>query len=350
MAQDGALRCKLDLDAPGRRFGSVLLTHSDEVNAFGCQPIPIACLANGRGPTLLLTAGNHGDEYEGQVILQRLAREMPLEALRGRLIVLPALNYPAVQAGRRTSPLDEGNLNRSFPGNESDGPTARIAHFVISELLPRCDAGIDFHSGCSTARYLPLTYLCTCRNPAVFEASLGLAQAFALPFTYLVDGRWARDGFDPHAHDAGLAFISCELAGAGSFDREAFDLGWQGLLRVMDHLGMLDRKISDWEEPKPPAPTRYLLAEPALDPVMSPATGLLEFACRLGDRVEAGDVAGWVHDLEDPSRSPREVLFEAGGLITAQRHSARVQRGAYLYLLAREAGQAEALVWAQSNS
>ena len=76
---------------------------------------------------------------------------------------------------------------------------------------------------------------------------------------------------------------------------------------------MLDRKISDWEEPKPPAPTRYLLAEPALDPVMSPATGLLEFACRLGDRVEAGDVAGWVHDLEDPSRSPREVLFEAGG-------------------------------------
>lgn len=349
MAQDGALRCNLDFERPGRNFGSVILTHSDDANAFGCLPIPIACLANGSGPTLLLTAGNHGDEYEGQVILHRLAREMPLEALQGRLIILPALNYPAVMAGWRTSPLDAGNLNRSFPGAVGAGPTARIAQFVTTTLLPLCDAGIDFHSGGSTAHYLPLTYLCTCRNQATFAASLSLAEAFALPFTYLVDGGWARDGFDPHAHDAGLAFISCELAGAGSFDRKAFDLGWQGLLRVMDHLGMLS-DAAVWLDPEPPAPARYLLADGQSGPVISPATGLLEFACELGDRVETGDVAGWVHDLEDPSRAPQEVRFEAEGLIMAQRHSARVRRGAYLYLMAREAERTEALEWAESNS
>jgi predicted deacylase len=337
----------LNLDAPGRNFGSVILTHSDDAHAFDCLPIPIACLSNGEGPTLLLTAGNHGDEYEGQVILHRLAREMPLEALKGRLIILPALNYPAVRAGRRTSPLDKGNLNRAFPGEAKAGPTARIAQFVTGSLLPLCNAGIDFHSGGTTARYLPLTYLCTYREPAAFAASLELAEAFALPFTYLVEGRSARDGFDPHAHDAGLAFISCELAGAGSFDRKVFNLGWQGLLRVMDHLGMLGPGAADWQSPESPAETRYLLAHRHSDPVMSPATGLLELARVLGDRVAAGDTAGWVHDLEEPAQAPREVLFERDGIIMAQRHTARVQRGSYLYLLAREVERAGALRWVE---
>src|SRR3546814_2542502 len=38
-------------------------------------PIPIAVIKNGTGPSVLLIAGNHGDEYEGQVLLTRLIRQ-----------------------------------------------------------------------------------------------------------------------------------------------------------------------------------------------------------------------------------------------------------------------------------
>jgi N-alpha-acetyl-L-2,4-diaminobutyrate deacetylase len=31
----------------------------------------------------------------------------------GRVIILPSLNHPAFVAGRRTSPIDAGNLNRT---------------------------------------------------------------------------------------------------------------------------------------------------------------------------------------------------------------------------------------------
>ena len=52
--------------------------------------------------------------------LARLSRTLSPDAMRGQVIILPMSNYPAAKAGRRTSPIDEGNLNRNFPGD----PTA----------------------------------------------------------------------------------------------------------------------------------------------------------------------------------------------------------------------------------
>ena len=72
---------------------------------------------NGEGPTALLTGGNHGDEYEGPIALFDLARTIDPQQIRGRVILVPAMNYPAFQVGKRTSPIDNGNMNRSFLGN-----------------------------------------------------------------------------------------------------------------------------------------------------------------------------------------------------------------------------------------
>ena len=40
-------------------------------------------------------------------------------------------------AGRRTSPIDDGNLNRSFPGDADGTITEQIAYFIEHVLLPR---------------------------------------------------------------------------------------------------------------------------------------------------------------------------------------------------------------------
>jgi hypothetical protein len=69
-----SLRADIDLEAPGKRVGHVRLPHSVHESAYGWIPIPIAVVRGGEGPTVLLTAGNHGDEYEGQIALLKLVR------------------------------------------------------------------------------------------------------------------------------------------------------------------------------------------------------------------------------------------------------------------------------------
>src|SRR5690606_5421300 len=113
----------VDFAAPGKQDGGLRVPHSVTRRAYGVIPVPVAVLNNGEGPQILLTGGTHGDEYEGQVVLTRLIRQLRAEDIRGRLIVIPALNTPAAIAGTRVSPLDEGNLNRAFPGDPNGGPT-----------------------------------------------------------------------------------------------------------------------------------------------------------------------------------------------------------------------------------
>ena len=104
--QHGRVRCTIDLDGQGKAAGRLLVPVSTDLSAYGMVPIPITVIAHGRGPTVLLTGGVHGDEYEGPVLLARLARALAAQQVVGRLIIVPSLNLPAVLAGRRTSPLD----------------------------------------------------------------------------------------------------------------------------------------------------------------------------------------------------------------------------------------------------
>jgi predicted deacylase len=131
------LTAEIDFDRDGKQHGFIRLPYSVHRSAYGWIPIPVACIKNGDGPRVLLMAGNHGDEYEGQVALGKLIRSLEAEEVRGRIIILPSANFPAAMAGSRTSPLDEGNLNRSFPGDPYGGPTAQIANYIESVLLPR---------------------------------------------------------------------------------------------------------------------------------------------------------------------------------------------------------------------
>ena len=110
---------EVDYTRNGKQFGFLRLPYSTHESAYGFIPIPVVCIKNGSGPRVLLIAGNHGDEYEGQVALTKLARSLEFSRVSGRIIMLTAANLPAALAGRRTSPLDPGeagNLNRSFPG------------------------------------------------------------------------------------------------------------------------------------------------------------------------------------------------------------------------------------------
>ena len=336
--ETGGIYCDIDFEAPGRQVSILHLDHSDDRHAYGIIPIPIAVLAGGSGPTMLLTAGNHGDEYEGQIILRKLIREIDAARLQGRLIVLAALNYPAALAGRRTSSLDGANLNREFPGQAGGPPTSVIARFVDSVLLPLCDAGIDLHSGGTAAEFLPLGYICVPPDRALMPRLIALAEAFAAPYTYVVDGAGAPTGLDYTAHKRGVALLTTELGGGATVGREALRVGYDGVRNILRHLGILEPA----GEPGSPAQTRFLVPVDRDDSLFSPISGLFEPYCALGDAVAAGQPAGVVHPLDDPAAPPVELSFRHGGVVLSRRVPARVKRGDFVLQTARETTREEA--------
>lgn len=322
------IACRLDLDSPGKRSGFLALSHSDDANAFGIIPVPIAVIANGEGPTLLLFAGNHGDEYEGQVILRRLYAETAATDIKGRIILLPALNYPSMLADRRVSPLDQGNMNRSFPGASGQGPTKAIADFVTQHLFDMADAAIDFHSGGHGADFVASAFLCTHRDSAISKASLELAETFAAPYTYVIRGSDCPGGMDMHAQDRGVAFISTELSGGAGVNPDAVAVGYAGLRRVMNKLGILR-----FDEASSPPPTILLDGIDGATTVMSPITGIFEPFVALGQTVSKGEAAGRVWPLEELDRQPITLTFEGSGIAVARRVPARVTSGSYTYIV-----------------
>src|SRR5438552_17173232 len=105
----------LDFERDGKQQGFLQLPYSHNLGAWANLLIPVTVIKNGPGPTILVSGGTHGDEYQGQIAVMNLGRELRPEMVSGRIILIPMLNLPAARAATRLSPLDGKNLNRAFP-------------------------------------------------------------------------------------------------------------------------------------------------------------------------------------------------------------------------------------------
>lgn len=322
--------CDYDFDAQGKNYGAARLVFSDNENAGRVIPIPIVTVANGSGPTVLLSAGNHGNEDEGQLILRRLIHELEPSDVQGRIIFVPALNYPAVRAWTRTSPLDNGNLNRSFPGDGTVGPTPAIARFVVDALLPLADAGMDLHSGGNSAKFVNTSFLCTCSESAIYHKSVELADAFQAPYMYVVDGKASPTGFDPAAHAQKIPFVSTELGGGG-IDREAIKVGYDGVRNVLAHLNV----IATPEDASTMLSTVYLDAVNGSGSVLAPFAGLFEAQFDVGEEVKEGQTAGILFSLDEINRPPKELNFTTSGIVSVKTVGARTVHGSRICTTAK---------------
>lgn len=324
------LSVDIDLDAPGKRVGHIRLPHSTHESAYGWIPIPIAVVRGGAGPDVLLTAGNHGDEYEGQIALLKLIRHLAPEQLNGRVIIVPQLNLPAAAVGRRTSAVDDGNLNRLFPGDPEGSPTSQIAHFVDSVLLPMTQVSLDLHSGGSSLEYLPCAFARVPADATLRERQRAALQAFGAPLTILVDRPQSNRTLSAAALARGHLHFSTEIGGAGTTQPHTQAIADQGLLRLLAHLGVLPAQAPVT------SPTRLMRVAGPAHYVYAPVRGLFEPAFSLGDEVQRGDVAGWIHFPEEPERAPREVCFADSGTLVCRRVSSRVAPGDCLAHLAED--------------
>lgn len=336
MLSYGTVTCRLDLDAPGKRAGWIELSHSDNVNEFSAIRGPIGVIRGGAGPVALVTGGNHGDEYEGQIIARRLFEMLEPGDVPGGLIMVPALNTPAVLDAHRISPLDQGNMNRSFPGAEGQGPTKALAGFATTHLMPRAGLVIDLHSGGSNGNFIDAAYFCLSDDVALNRRTRGLVDAFALPWTVVVPPGHTGGDLDAAAQAAGCAMISCELGGEGRVSRRALDAGWQGVLRVLAAEGVITAEAAARLGAGVAGPTRFADLGAGSSFATAMRHGIAEPLVRIGDKVAASDPVAIVRDVHDLTAAPETVRAETAGIVLIRRRTALVRPGDHLYAIGAE--------------
>lgn len=317
----------IDLSARGIQHGHLRLPYSRDDSAWGSVMIPICVVANGEGPTALLTGANHGDEYEGPAALFELARTLDPTRISGRVIIVPALNYPAFRAGTRTSPIDKGNLNRSFPGRPDGSVTEKIADYVTRHLVPLADLVLDFHSGGRTLDFLP--YAAAHELPDKTQEALCFAAvaAFSAPYSMKMLEIDAVGMLDTTVEELGKVFVTTELGGAGTASARSIGIARRGAANLLKHAGILAG------EPES-GPTRWLDMPSSDCFVFAEDDGLIAFARDLGDEVRIGDVIARLYPVGRTGLAPTEYRAAMDGVLAARHVPGLIKSGDCLSVLA----------------
>ncbi|MCT8970915.1 succinylglutamate desuccinylase/aspartoacylase family protein [Microbaculum marinisediminis] len=324
MARISTVSASVDFEQDGKQTGYLTIPHSPHEDAWGATRLPVCVIRNGAGPTAILMAGNHGDEYEGQIALGELIRTLDPAGISGRLIILPALNLPAVVAGRRTSPVDGLNLNRTFPGDPAGSISQQITAYLSDVIYPLGDALVDLHSGGSSLDILPSAIVEPASDPAHMRRNVEAVMAFDAPLTVVISNLGEPRTSTAAAVRAGLTTVGTEMAGQGTVSRETLALCRRGVRNVLAHVGILPADAATRHNES----ARTVLEIPgSAGYVYATRDGIFEGAHALGDSVQAGQQAGLIHDIHAPWREPEPVFYGANGILFGRRQPGRVTHG-----------------------
>ncbi|MEM7566448.1 MAG: succinylglutamate desuccinylase/aspartoacylase family protein [Pseudomonadota bacterium] len=284
------------------------------------QVLTVARCRRGAGPTVLVTGGTHGDEYEGQVAVAELARAAPSLEMAGTLICLPRHNVGACRAGTRENPKDGVDINRIYPATDGDTDAHAVAR-VVGRLVASVDWLIDLHSGGRSHEFVPSANL-QARVGSEEDLSMRpVLRAFGAPWTIVFDE--VEDASMPHtgtlegfARACGVRCVSSELGGGGRVGVEALEVARNGLRGVLHHIGVL-------ESGPPPRPTTFLRLDDVRHGVEAPAIGIVEPVAALGQAVREGEVVARIWP-DDPAGAPVEAVARCDGVLAAIAASGRV--------------------------
>jgi N-alpha-acetyl-L-2,4-diaminobutyrate deacetylase len=237
--RDSPVSNGIDYERDGVQHGHLSLPHSRDNSAWGSLMVPITVVRNGAGPTVVLTGANHGDEYEGPIALYDLAANLDPARVSGRVIILPAMNYPAFRVSRRTSPIDGGNMNRVFPGRPDGSLTEKVADYIQRTLIPMADVVLDYHSGGRTLDFVP--FACSHElSDKKLEATCAKARdAFNAPWTLTLLELDSVGMYDSAVEDAGKVFVSTEIGGGGTSTAQSVAIAKKGVRNLLIHSGVL---------------------------------------------------------------------------------------------------------------
>ena len=281
----------------------------------------------GDGPVIFVSAGIHGDEVIGVEIVRRLLRAPQLRTVKGTLIVIPIVNAFGFMNHSRYLP-DRRDLNRCFPGTPGGSLASRLAHLFLSEIVARCDLGIDLHSAAIHRTNLPQIRISP-DNPAMLD----LAQVFGAPV--ILQSPLREGSLRGAAKEIGRDVLLYEAGEGLRFDEYSVRTGVAGILRVLRYKGMVGGRgiAAAGAAPQVCRSSKWLRA---------PSGGLLRTYRGDGDVVAKGAVLAAVSDPF--GREEREIAAPFDGVIVGRAVMPVVNEGDAVFHLARVASVARAEV------
>ncbi|MBI2804541.1 MAG: succinylglutamate desuccinylase/aspartoacylase family protein [Planctomycetes bacterium] len=320
--QKSQIHSTIDWDKPGKQHGHLYIPYSYNLAGWANLMVPVTMLKNGAGPTALVLAGNHGDEYPGQVAILRLARELTPDNIRGRVILIPCLTIPASKAMTRLSPLDGKNFNRVFPGNASGTVSEMLAHFLTTVLFPLADIVIDIHTGGRSMDFVPCATMHLVDDLAQRRKMIEGTEAWNSDIAFMYADVAGTGLLPVEAERQGKIVITTEMGGGEIVTPAVHRLTQNGLRNVLVHFGVLRG-----DKAPRPKPVRWVQALDREDYRFAPESGIYENLIECGSGVATGQTVGLIHFLERPDREPVAVTANAAGIVIATRGPSLVTQG-----------------------
>lgn len=326
----------VNFELDGKQVGYLRAPASTNQSAWGSVLVPVAVVKNGEGPSVLFVGGNHGGEYEGPVTLLKLIRRLHPEQVQGRIIILPALNLPAVTVGQRLSPLDNKDMNRVFPGRPNGTISEVIAHYVHDEILPLCDAVIDLHSGGESLSLMPYISMHFLDDAEQRERTRQAMMAFQSPLALVMKEISGPGLLDYAVERAGKVFLCAEVGGGGTLAPESAKIMAQGVDNLLKHFRLLEGHPQTREQ-RGLAPMQIMEIPDANYYHAASWAGIYESFYELGDSVEVGEPLGQIHFAQYPQREPETIVAKRSGMLVGRRSPGRVAVGDTVGVLSTKA-------------
>ncbi|MFQ6101138.1 MAG: succinylglutamate desuccinylase/aspartoacylase family protein [Anaerolineae bacterium] len=118
-------------------------------------PVIIA-QGNEDGPCLWLTAGIHGPEQAGPLVLYRLITQELVKRLKGTVVAIPALNPAGLRTNKREPYHTPKDPNRLWPDGKPEKPQdpdkeppsslEKAYERLFKEIVASADYLIDYHN------------------------------------------------------------------------------------------------------------------------------------------------------------------------------------------------------------
>ncbi len=272
--------------------------------------LPVGVL-HGRhtGPVIWVSAAIHGDELNGVPIIRHVLDAIDPKRLSGTVLAVPVVNVQGLIQQSRYLP-DRRDLNRCFPGSKRGSSAAQLAHLFMTEIVARCELGLDLHTGSGGRTNLP-QLRCDLDEPGTIR----LAREFGAPV--LLHSRLRDGSLRAAARELDKIVLVYEAGEASRFNTKSIEMGVEGTLRVMKSLGMIEDLV---EGPK--AASRISRASSW---VRARRTGFCEMMVRLGTEVAEGDSVAVIFDALGQDRS--SVKAKHHGIVIGYVTSPIVHRG-----------------------
>ena len=327
LATESRIRCEIDFDRDGRQSSYLRAPLSRNTSGWGTVEIPIIVVKNGEGPTVLFTGGVHGDEYEGPIAVSRLARVLDPAQIRGRVIMMPAVNIPAVLNDTRLSPVDNRDLNRCFPGDPRGTFSEMLAHFLDSVILPHVDVSVDLHTAGHSMDAALSTNMHYLPDAETRAKTMAAASAFGAPYNVVFWGVDEGATLTSCVERRGILSLGTELGGWGRVNVEGVRIGERGLLNVLRHSGLIEGTPETRQRDGSPG-TRHMMVRDQTCYSFAPANGVFEPRHTIGETVGEGECAGYLHFVEDIDRpADGGAPTDADGVLWMAAGPGRVGRG-----------------------